>query len=99
MRSSWQRSESSPGSNELGEMTTVTTCRGTQQERVSLTRFAGYFLWLGAVGFGGPIALAGHMQHTALICAITLLVLFRWKVPEPVLIGCAAGAGLLLHRA
>ncbi|MDP9159883.1 MAG: chromate transporter [Acidobacteriota bacterium] len=25
--------------------------------------FAGYFLWLGTVGFGGPIALAGHMQQ------------------------------------
>jgi chromate transporter len=23
----------------------------------------GYFLWLGTVGFGGPIALAGHMQQ------------------------------------
>jgi len=30
---------------------------------VSPTRFAGYFLWLGTVGFGGPIALAGHMQR------------------------------------
>src|SRR3954454_15970221 len=29
----------------------------------SLSRFAGYFLWLGTVGFGGPIALAGHMQQ------------------------------------
>ena len=29
----------------------------------SLWRFVGYFLWLGAVGFGGPIALAGHMQQ------------------------------------
>src|SRR5664279_174999 len=31
--------------------------------KVSLTQFAGYFLWLGTVGFGGPIALAGHMQQ------------------------------------
>jgi chromate transporter len=31
--------------------------------RVSLTHFVGYFLWLGTVGFGGPIALAGHMQQ------------------------------------
>jgi chromate transporter len=31
--------------------------------RVSLTQLAGYFLWLGTVGFGGPIALAGHMQQ------------------------------------
>ena len=30
---------------------------------VSLTRFAAYFLWIGTVGFGGPIALAGHMQQ------------------------------------
>jgi chromate transporter len=29
----------------------------------SLTRFTGYFLWLGTVGFGGPIALAGRMQQ------------------------------------
>ena len=31
--------------------------------RVSLTQFVRYFLWLGTVGFGGPIALAGHMQQ------------------------------------
>jgi len=31
--------------------------------KVSLPRFVGYFLWLGTVGFGGPIALAGHMQQ------------------------------------
>jgi chromate transporter len=30
---------------------------------VSMSRFVGYFLWLGTVGFGGPIALAGHMQQ------------------------------------
>ena len=28
-----------------------------------MLRFTGYFLKLGAVGFGGPIALAGHMQQ------------------------------------
>src|SRR5512143_3088642 len=32
-------------------------------EDVSLPRFVSYFLWLGTVGFGGPIALAGHMQQ------------------------------------
>ncbi len=30
---------------------------------VSLSRFAVYFLKLGTFGFGGPIALAGHMQR------------------------------------
>jgi len=41
------------------------TARGKpqQHEPISLPRFVGYFLWLGAVGFGGPIALAGHMQQ------------------------------------
>jgi chromate transporter len=34
-----------------------------QLTEVSFTRFVGYFLWLGTVGFGGPIALAGHMQQ------------------------------------
>src|SRR5215475_14688746 len=32
-------------------------------QQVSLLRFVSYFLWLGTVGFGGPIALAGHMQQ------------------------------------
>ena len=31
--------------------------------RVPMARFVGYFLWLGTVGFGGPNALAGHMQQ------------------------------------
>ena len=35
----------------------------TSTNNVSLMRFTGYFLWLGTVGFGGPIALAGHMQQ------------------------------------
>ncbi len=41
------------------------TARGKpeQHEPLSLSRFVGYFLWLGTVGFGGPIALAGHMQQ------------------------------------
>jgi chromate transporter len=32
-------------------------------KQVPLGQFVGYFLWLGTVGFGGPIALAGHMQQ------------------------------------
>src|SRR5258707_6628363 len=31
--------------------------------KVPFPRFVGYFFWLGTVGFGGPIALAGHMQQ------------------------------------
>src|SRR5579872_4072959 len=30
---------------------------------VPLSRYVGYFLWLGTVGFGGPIALTGYMQQ------------------------------------
>jgi chromate transporter len=30
---------------------------------VSLRRLIGYFLWLGTVGFGGPIATVGYMQR------------------------------------
>ncbi|HTJ61548.1 MAG TPA: chromate transporter, partial [Candidatus Saccharimonadales bacterium] len=30
---------------------------------VSIRQLAGYFLRLGAMGFGGPIALAGYMQR------------------------------------
>src|SRR3954454_999100 len=29
----------------------------------TVSQFIAYFLWLGTVGFGGPIALAGHMQQ------------------------------------
>jgi len=35
----------------------------SQNQRVSRAQFTGYFLWLGTVGFGGPIALAGRMQQ------------------------------------
>src|ERR1700689_5676910 len=34
-----------------------------EPRRVSLIQFVGYLLRLGTVGFGGPIALAGHMQQ------------------------------------
>ena len=37
--------------------------KAQSDDDVSLVRFATYFLWLGTVGFGGPIALAGHMQQ------------------------------------
>ena len=44
-------------------MTPVDNSTAPDATRVSLTQFVGYFLWLGTVGFGGPIALAGHMQQ------------------------------------
>lgn len=125
---------------------TPDTADGTQP--VSLARFVGYLLWLGTVGFGGLIALAGHMQQdlvnsrrwisredyveglalaqlapgplaaqlaiylgyvragvlgatapTIPACSFalaTLLLLFRWKFPEPVLILGSAAIGLVL---
>lgn len=51
---------------------------------------------------GAVIVLARRSVYdlpTILICAVSLAVLFRWKIPEPILIACAAVAGLLLHRA
>jgi chromate transporter len=50
---------------------------------------------------GAVVVLARRSVYdvpTILICAVSLAVLFRWKVPEPVLIGCAAVAGLLLRH-
>jgi chromate transporter len=50
---------------------------------------------------GAVIVLARRSVYdlpTILICALSLAVLFRWKVPEPALIACAALAGLLLHH-
>src|SRR5213594_4397972 len=44
-------------------MNLETEPRPHEPTEVSLPKFVGYFLWLGTVGFGGPIALAGHMQQ------------------------------------
>src|SRR5262249_51785399 len=51
--------------NEFCKMSTPGELRQAERhlETSSLFRFVGYFLWLGTVGFGGPIALAGHMQQ------------------------------------
>src|ERR1700730_17378620 len=40
-----------------------TACATTGENIPSLRDFLLYFLRLGTFGFGGPIALAGHMQH------------------------------------
>ncbi len=50
---------------------------------------------------GAVIVLARRSIYdlpTVLIFAVSLAVLFRWKLPEPILIACAAVAGLLFHR-
>jgi chromate transporter len=50
---------------------------------------------------GAVVVLARRSVYdlpTFVIAAVSLAVLFRWKVPEPALIACAAVAGLLLHR-
>jgi chromate transporter len=54
-----------PDTGETLEMSerTIQQTGETHAKSVSLTRFVGYFLRLGTVGFGGPIALAGHMQQ------------------------------------
>jgi chromate transporter len=44
-------------------MNLVSNAAVQEPNRASVTQFVGYFLWLGTVGFGGPIALAGHMQQ------------------------------------
>ena len=50
---------------------------------------------------GAVIVLARRSVYdvpTIVICGISLAVLFRWKVPEPLLIACAALVGLGLHH-
>jgi chromate transporter len=51
---------------------------------------------------GAVVVLARRSVYdlpTIVICVVSLAVLFRWKVPEPVLIACAAVAGLLFQHA
>jgi chromate transporter len=51
---------------------------------------------------GAVIVLARRSVYdipTAVMAAASLAILFRWKIPEPLLIACAAIAGLFLHRA
>ena len=51
---------------------------------------------------GAVVVLARRSVYdlpTILICLLSLGILFRWRIPEPVLIACAGVAGLLLHYA
>jgi chromate transporter len=50
---------------------------------------------------GAVVVLARRSVYdlpTILICAVSLAVLLRWKIPEPILIVGAGIAGLVLHR-
>lgn len=51
------------GSYQLSKVNPQSNSALHDSARVPFTQFVGYFLWLGTVGFGGPIALAGHMQQ------------------------------------
>jgi chromate transporter len=57
------------------------------EARLSLADLARYFFRLGALGFGGPIALAGHMQRD-------LVERRRWFTQEEYLQGLAASQTL-----
>jgi len=49
---------------------------------------------------GAVVVLARRSVYdlpTLLICVVSVAVLWRWKIPEPLLIACAAVAGLLLR--
>jgi chromate transport protein ChrA len=53
--------------------------------RVPIRDLVRYYLRLGLLGFGGPVALVGQMERE----------LFRWKVSNPLLLAVAAVIGLV----
>jgi chromate transporter len=57
---------------------------GAEVERVGFGRFLRYFLGLGALGFGGPIATVGYMQRD-------LVEQRRWMSKEDLVDGIALG--------
>jgi chromate transport protein ChrA len=58
-----------------------------------------YFLRLGLLGFGGPVALVGQMEREVVAerGVASLAALFRWKVNNPLLIAATAVIGLLAY--
>jgi chromate transport protein ChrA len=56
-------------------------------ERSDLGTFVRYFLWLGATGFGGPIATVGYMQRD-------LVERHRWVSRDDFLDGVALGQAM-----
>jgi chromate transport protein ChrA len=81
----------------------------TAKERGPLREVVLYFLRLGLLGFGGPVALVGQMERELVsdrkwlskeqmreeiaICVACLAGLFRWKVSNPALIAATAIVG------
>jgi chromate transporter len=53
--------------------------------RVPIRDLVRYYLRLGRLGFGGPVAHVGQMERE----------LFRWKVSNPLLLAVAAVIGLV----
>ena len=50
---------------------------------------------------GAVYVLGRHAIHdwsTAIIAVVTLLIIFRWKVPEPLIVGTAGLVGAVLYR-
>jgi chromate transporter len=64
--------------------TAAETGLATEVERVGFGRFLRYFLGLGALGFGGPIATVGYMQRD-------LVEQRRWMSKEDLVDGIALG--------
>src|SRR2546428_12259622 len=60
MLTAWRRI--SPGTQGPSDTRSLQTRDGNAPSAPPLAAFLRYFLGLGAVGFGGPIALAGSMQ-------------------------------------
>src|SRR5688572_22938993 len=72
------------GAPEAAAATTVSTAarHDDQAARGSLWQLTGYFLKLGTVGFGGPVALVGYMQRD-------LVDRYRWIDDEEYKLGLA----------
>lgn len=73
------------GAADLGSrQSDIETGEPSGARTISFPRFLGYFLWLGTLGFGGPIATVGYMQRD-------LVEERRWLDRQDLLDGIALG--------